>query len=51
MTALLFGLVSCLHAQVDSTAAEVVPKKMTANIKMNGKWVLIPALDLSLIHI
>lgn len=44
MTALLFGTLSCLKAQVDSTAG-IVPQKITANAKMNGKWTLIPAMD------
>lgn len=44
MTALLFGTLSCLQAQVDSTA-EIVPQNITANAKMNGKWTLIPAMD------
>ena len=44
LTALLFALVSGVSGQVDSTQAPA-PKKTTANIKLNGKWWLIPATD------
>jgi heat shock protein HslJ len=44
LTASLFGMLSCLRAQVDSTA-EAVPVKTYANSKMNGKWTIIPAQD------
>jgi heat shock protein HslJ len=44
LTALLFAFVSDVTAQADSTQT-VVPKKTTANIKISGKWYLIPALD------
>ena len=43
LTGVLFALLSGLHAQ-DSTVVDQ-PKKSTPNPKMNGKWVLIPALD------
>jgi heat shock protein HslJ len=42
LTALLFGLLSGLHAQVDSTS-EVVPRKSMVFGKLSGKWSLIPA--------
>ena len=44
LTALLFGLVLGISAQVDSTQI-TVPKKTYANIKLSGKWYLIPAMD------
>ena len=44
LTALLFAFVSGATAQVDSSQI-VVPKKATANIKLSGKWYLIPAMD------
>jgi heat shock protein HslJ len=44
LTALLFALVSGVSAQTDSSQI-VIPKKTTANIKLNGKWYLVPALD------
>ncbi len=44
LTALLFALVSTVSAQADSTQTPA-PKKTTANIKLNGKWWLIPASD------
>jgi heat shock protein HslJ len=44
LTALLFALVSGVSGQVDSSQIPA-PKKTTANIKLNGKWYLIPASD------
>src|SRR5438874_2020204 len=42
LTALLFGLLSNLCAQVDSSNMET-PKKSMAYAKISGKWSLIPA--------
>jgi heat shock protein HslJ len=44
LTALLFALISGVHAQTDSSQI-VVPKKTVVNIKLNGKWYLVPAAD------
>lgn len=42
LTALLFGMLSSISAQVDSTQV-VAPKKSPTITKLNGKWTLIPA--------
>jgi heat shock protein HslJ len=42
LTALLFGLLSGLYAQVDSSSEVVVKKSLVIN-KLSGKWSLIPA--------
>ena len=42
LTALLFGLLSGLRAQTDSTA-EAAPKKSMTMAKIIGRWSLIPA--------
>jgi heat shock protein HslJ len=42
LAALLFGLISGLKAQTDSTA-EVAPKKSMTMAKIIGRWSLIPA--------
>ena len=45
LTALLFALVSGLHAQSPVAADTVVVKKPTRINLLKGKWYLIPALD------
>jgi heat shock protein HslJ len=44
LTALLFGLLSGLQAQVDSTG-DVAPKKSMTFARLGGKWGLIPATE------
>jgi heat shock protein HslJ len=43
LTALLFGGISFVSAQVDSSAQEATPVKSLVVTKFNGKWNLIPA--------
>jgi heat shock protein HslJ len=45
LTALLFGMLSGLYAQVDSTN-EAEPKKPMPFARINGKWSLIPASEM-----
>lgn len=45
LTALIFGLISTVQAQVDSAGTEA-PKKSMPFAKISGKWGLIPASEL-----
>jgi heat shock protein HslJ len=44
LTALLFAFVSGVNAQTDSSIVPA-PKRTMANIKLTGKWYLVPATD------
>jgi heat shock protein HslJ len=44
LTALLFAVVVGAVAQTDS-AVVAIPKKSMANVKLSGKWYLVPATD------